>query len=282
MPLTDSIPTIVSGAVLEALRKRLVYERLYNENYAGDVTPGGTVRIVEPGASVSVGTYTKESDISWQYVSDSSQDMAIDQQRYYAIAMDDVDRVQSRPDLLAAYASDATYQLQDVVDTYLAGLLTGASGTITADLGTDGTPLEINSANIGSTLLNMARKLDDARVPREGRSVVVPPWVVEDLVLADIADSTDNVDAATNGMVGRYAGFDIAVSHNVPNSAGSAYKLIAGSNIGATWATQISSTEQIRLPNQFADGIRGLLVYGGRVVRPGAYAVATANEAAEA
>ena len=282
MPLTDSIPTIVAQAVLEALQKRLVYSRMFNQDYQGEVTPGNTVKIVSPGASVNIGDYTKETDINWQFVSDASQDMPINQQKYFAIAIDDIDAIQARPDMLAAYARDAVYQLEDTIDQHLVTTLAGASGLITSGLGTTTTPLEINSGNIGSTLRLIARKLDDAKVPREGRVISVPPWAVEDLVAANIADSTDNVSELTNGMVGRYAGFEILMSHNVPNTTNAKYKIVAGSRMSATMAMQINQTERIRLQNVFGDGIRGLAVYGAKVTRPGAIALSFWNEAAEA
>jgi hypothetical protein len=280
MPISSSIPTIVSAAILKALEKRLVYSRLFNKDYSGDVTPGGTVKIISTGAA-TIGTYTRDSDISWQGLDETGQDLAIDQQKYYAVKIDDIDKVQARPDLLAAYANDAAYQLQDTVDQYLAELLSEAVGTVTDDLGDGTTPLEINSDNVGATLRLIARKLDDAKVPRSGRVVVVPPWVVEDLVTANIAESTANEGAVSNGMVTRYAGFDVLMSHNVPNTAGDAHKIVAGAPLAATMAVQIDKSEQIRLPNTFADGVRGLMVYGAKVTRPGAVAVATCNEAVE-
>lgn len=280
MPLTDSIPTIVGSAVLKALEKRLVYRNLFNTDYAGEVTYGSKVKIVSRGGNVNIGDYTKESAISYEYVSDSSQDMPIDQQKYFAVAIDDIDSVQEKPDMFAAYVENAVYGMTDVMDQYLAGLLENG-GTITADLGNDTTPLEINSGNISETLIHMARLLDDAKVPRAGRMAVLPPWAVEDLVISKIIDATNNGAEMNDAMVGRFAGFNLLVSHNVPNSAGDKFKIVAGSSIAATMAMQIEKTEQIRLPDTFADGIRGLTVYGGKVIRPGALAVATWNEAAE-
>lgn len=276
----DTIPTIVGDAILESLRENLVYSRLFNEDYQGNVAPGNAVKIPAIG-SVTIGTYSEYTDMSDEEVADSSQTMNIDQQSYFSLVLDDVDAAMSKPDILGAYTREAAFQMQKTIDTYLVGLL-AAGGTITADLGTDVTPLEINSANVGETLRLIARKLDDALVPRRGRVAVLPPWAVEDLVSANLTDSTNNTSELSNAMVARYAGFDVLMSHQVPNTTGEAYKIVAGSNISATMAMAIQNTEIIRHPTQFADKFRGLAVYGGKVTRPATIAVATCNEAAEA
>lgn len=279
MALTDSIPTIVGSAVLESLQKNLVYRNLFNENFTGDVAPGNAVTIVSPG-SVTVGDYTTYTDMDEEEVSDTSQTLNIDQQKYFNLVIDDVDAAMAKPDVMAAYAREAVYQMRDTVDNYLAGLLE-AAGTITTDLGNDTTPLEINSDNAASTLQLIARLMDDAKVPRDGRVVVLPPWYVEDMVAANLTTLTNNTDVARSGFVGQYAGFNILMSHNVPEDSGEKYKVIAGSDIAATMAMGVDKTEQLRHPKQFADILRGLAVYGGKVTRAGAIAVATCNEADE-
>lgn len=279
MALTDSIPTIVGKAVLESLQKNLVYGQMFNENYMGDVAPGNAVKIVSPG-SVTIGTYSEYTDMDEEAVTDSSATMSIDQQNYFNLVIDDVDNAMKRPDIMAAYAREAVYQMNDTVDGYLGGLLS-AGGTIISDLGDDTTPLEINSANAASTLQLIARKMDDAKVPRAGRVVVLPPWYVEDLVAANLSNLTNNNEVAASAYVGQYAGFNILMSHNVPNTASAKYKIVASSNIAATKAMAVRKTEQLRHPSQFADILRGLAVYGGKVTRAGAIAVATCNEADE-
>ena len=275
-----TIPTIVGDAILESLRGNLVYSNLLNEDFLGNVAPGNAVKIPAIG-SVTVGAYTDYSDMSDEEASDSSQTMDIDQQSYFSIVLSDIDAAMSKPAVLGAYAREAAFQMANTIDGFLATTLS-TDGALVADLGTDGTPLEVNSTNVGDTLLLIARKLDDAKIPRAGRVVVVPAWFAEDLVRHDIAQNTANSDSIANGIVARYAGFDVALSHSVPNTAGEAYKIVAGTNLSATMALAINQTETIRHPNQFGDKLRGLAVYGAKVTRPAALAVATVNEAAEA
>ena len=275
---TDSIPTIVGEAILEALRKRLVFSRMFNENYEGEVTSGGSVKIPSIGA-VTIGDYSRYTDIAWENVADASQTLSIDQQKYFAIRMDDVDRIQARPAIMGSYASEAAFQLADTMDTYLAGVLK-AGAAIDVE-GSSTTAVDVTSTDVTNVMVQIARDLDDAKHPREGRVIAVPPWFMQKLVLAGIDLQTTNTDTVANGIVGRYAGFDILLSHNVPEASGE-YSIIAGSEAAATMAMQLERTETIRLESQFGDGMRGLAVYGARVTRPDALAVLTATEGTEA
>jgi hypothetical protein len=272
----DTIPTIVGEAILESLQANLVYARLFNQDYQGDVKYGNAVKIPSIG-SVSIGNYTVGSDMSDDTVSDSSATMSIDQQKYFSIVIDDVDAKQARPDIVGAYGREAAYQLRKTIDTYLASTLSSGAG-LTTDLGTTGTPLEVTKDNVDTTLLQMAKLLDAADVPRQNRVVVLPPWMAHHLVQAGLSTFTDNVDVAQNGFVGRYAGFDVLMSSQVPNDTGAKYQVLAGSNIGATMAMQVNQTETIRHPVQMADKLRGLAVYGAKVTRANAIALAYCND----
>lgn len=277
---THSIPTIVSSALLDSLKANLVYNRLFNESYQGDVAPGNVVKIPSIGA-VSTRAYTAYTDITTDNVADASVSLTIDQQRYFSILCDDIDAAMAQPPIMASYMMEATYQLRKDIDSYLAGVL-AAGGTLVAGLGTTATPIEVNSANIGAQLRIAAKLMDAADVPRAGRCCVLPPAFVEKLVIANIADSTDNVAELANAFVGRYAGFDILMSTQVPNTTSTKYKIAFGSNISATYALAINKVESLRHPTVFGDNLRGLAVYGAVATRPGAIAIATWNVAAEA
>lgn len=276
---TDSIPTIVSGVLLDSLKANLVYNRMFNESYLGDIVPGNVVKIPSIGA-VSTRNYTLYTDITSDNVTDDSVSMQIDQQKYFSIICDDVDAAMAKPAIMAAYMTEATFQLRKDIDSYLASVLAG--GTLVAGLGNSTTPIEVNSANIGSQIRIAAKLMDAADVPRAGRYCVLPPAFVEKLVIANIAESTDNVSELANAYVGRYAGFDVLMSTQVPNTTSTKYKIAFGSNISATYAVGINKVETVRHPTLFADNLRGLAVYGAVLTRPGAVAVGTWNVAAEA
>jgi len=281
MALTaHTIPTIVSGAILDSLKENLVYSRLFNTDYLGDVRPGNAVKIPSIG-SVTVDSYASYTDMTDQEVEDASLSMAIDQQKYFSLVIDDIDSAMAKPNVLAAYAREAAFQLQKTIDGYLSSVLV-AGGTLTTGLGDSTTPIEVNSANIASQLFQMSRMLDEALVPRGDRFAILPPWAVEKLTLAAVNVATANGDALANGAVGRFAGFNVLMSPLVPNTTAAKYKIVAGANLSATYAVAIDKSEIIRHPTQFADKLRGLAVYGAKVSRPATLCVATWNKAAEA
>lgn len=280
---THSIPEIVGSAIEESLKKNLVYGRAYNENWAGDLSYGASLRIPSVG-SVTVNPYTRYDDLSWEDASDGSTTLSVDQQSYYAIKLDNLDEIQARPDIAGAYASEAVYALQDTIDQYLVSTITGASGLIQTNLGDTGSPIDVDSTNAYETLLEAARQLDDAKVGRAGRYCIVPPWFMQKLTLGNVELSTNNGEELSNGIVGRVAGFNLAVSHNVPavGTGTDEYQIIAGTPASATMALQLNRNESIQLPNTFATGIRGIALYGAVVSKPGAIALLTATEGAEA
>ena len=125
-------------------------------------------------------------------------------------------------------------------------------------------------------------KLNEANVPMLGRWVVIPPWY-HGLLLKDARfvgnGSGFNQAILQGGLVGEAAGFRIHLSNNVPNTSGSRFKVIAGTNAACAFAEQLVELEAYRLEHNFSDAIKGLHVYGAKVVQPQALAVMTCNKA---
>lgn len=278
MSVQTFIPEVWSARLLENLDKNLVYANLLNRDYEGDISQyGDTVHINSIG-DIAVRAYSKGNDITVDDVNMSEQTLIIDQGDYFAFKVNDVDKVQARADYMNTAMGRAAYSLSDKTDQYLAGLL--KAGTVTAGLGTDGTPLSIKSDNAYETLVKIKTALDKKNVPTAGRWVVMPPEF-EGAMLGDIrfvaTGSSQAEGRLTNGMVARAAGFDIYISNNVPNTAGAKFKIIASVNMAATYADQILKTEATRMEKGFDDLVKGLHVYGAKVTRPEIVAVATVD-----
>jgi hypothetical protein len=282
MGILNFLPEVWSALLNGYLKKLLVYGACCNRNYEGEIKRmGDRLHIVEIG-DITVSPYVRNvTTLTYQELQDTGLLLPITESKSFSFKLDDCDSVQARADLLGPATEKAAYTVKDVMDQFIAATLSAEPG-ITAGLGTDGTPLEINSVNVRTILLLVARKLDDAKVPRGGRWIVLPPWMVEDMVLKDSSLSTPNVDVLKEGLVTRAYGFDIYMSHNVPNTTGTKYKILAGIPWAATFAEQLAKIEAIRLQGSFADAVRGLYLYGAKVTHPEALAMAICNEAAEA
>lgn len=272
------IPTIWSARILAALEKQLVYTKFFNRDYEGEIRDAGdTVKIGLVGAP-TVKKYTKGTDIAApDDVTVTDATLSIDQADYFNIAVDDVDAAQSKINLLESASSQTGYAFGDVTDKYLAGLLvTGTGGTI----GTKDAPKSITDAkpeDAYNLLVDLKVALDRQNCPTMGRICVVPPefegFMLKDSRFVAVATNDSNV-RLTEGTVYKSAGFEIHVSNNAPHEddGGSkgdqtVYDVIAGCDQSGTYAEQILNTEAYRPEKSFKDAVKGLHVYGAKVLR---------------
>ena len=280
MAVTTFIPEIWNARLLNALRADLVYTNLFNRNYEGEIRQAGDTVHINTITDISIKDYTRNTDIdNPEQLTTADQTLVVDQAKYYNFYLNDVDKAQALPGLIDAAMASASHGLAEAVDKYLAGLLAAASGTITTGLGSTSTPLTVTASSAYELLVDMKTAMDKANVPKMGRKVVLPPEF-EGFMLKDArfaANGGKGENRLENGAVARAAGFDIYISNNVPNTSGAKYKVIASTQESNTYAEQLVKTEAYRREKGFDDGVKGLLVYGAKIIRPAAVAVATVN-----
>lgn len=279
MAITKFQPEIWSPAILVNLRNALVYGRLLNRDYEGAIANAGdTVRIMSFGVPATR-SYTKNADISWDLLTDDDRTLVVDQADYFAFTVDDVDRRQAMSGFVAQATSDAGYALAEDVDSYVSAALVAAADGGTNDLGAVTADLS-NKDYYDLVILPMRTKLNRAKCPASGRWIVIPPehsaHVLSDPRFINAQAAADGGMALKEGALGRIAGFDVLESNTTPTTTPTSgkFQVIAGHAMAATFADQITETEAIRLQDQFGDGIRGLHLYGAKVVRPELLALA--------
>ncbi|HBR57609.1 MAG TPA: P22 coat protein - protein 5 domain protein [Blastocatellia bacterium] len=278
------IPTVWAARLLTALEKFLVYGQanVSNRHYEGEIREAGnTVKIASIG-DVSIGDYIKDTDISDpEILNDSEQTLLIDQAKYFNFYVDSIDRAQQNVDVLDEAMRRSAWALREKADAFLAGVMQAAvpAGNL---IGSVITPEVPTAANAYEYLVDLGVLLDESDVPLEGRFVVVPAWF-HGLLLKDdrfIHTGTRRGDAAlANGHVGEAAGFSILKSNNVPNTAGAKYKIVAGHSIATAYVEQIVDLQTYKPEKRFGDAVKGLHVYGAKVVRPTALAMLIADKA---
>lgn len=270
-------PTLWADSILENLDNALVLGALANKEYEGTISgAGSSVKISEVG-NVAVTAYS--GTVNYEELDDASKELLIDKKAYAAVSIDDVDNVQSKPKLLGKLSNRMAYGIANYVDADIASLYADAGITVT---GTTQSATDVNSANVISLFTGAARELDEANAPQEGRVAVIPPWLKEKMVLAKIIRDTDNSATMTNGMIGRYLGFDVYVSNNVSHSGTTWYApmfFIRDMSIG--FASQLNKVEALRAESSFEDKMRALTVYGRKVLYPATLAVAYVASGAE-
>lgn len=274
MAVDSFIPQLWAGSMLATLQKTHVFAGLCNRDYEGEITKAGdTVKIGSIG-SIDIGDYA--GSVSFQEVDAASTTLVIDQSKYFAFNVHDVDKAQANVDLMANAMKEAAYGMNDVIDGYIAGLYTEAGSTASAST------VSVNSANVIDSVAKVAQKLNEQSVPSAGRWLVIPPWFATKLAIAKIYKATDNTETLQNGFVGRFLGFDVYTSANVQKSSATDYQILGGTGAAITFASQIAEVEAIRRESAFADGVRGLYLYGAKVVQPKALCTLVAKEVAEA
>jgi hypothetical protein len=275
-------PEIWSAQLLVALRKALVYAGpgVVNRDYEGEISAAGdTVRITSIG-DPTIGTYSPNvTVIAPEELTDAQRTLVVDQAKYFAFYVDDVDARQAKGNVMPEAMRRAAYKLADQIDQYIAAMYTAAQ---TANqLGT--VPVTTAAPNdfYDKVLVPLGVKLDEANVPSEGRYCVIPPWLNGRAQRDDRfvrVDASGSSETLRNGIVARAAGFDILKSNNVPLVTGDDYAVTAGVDMAISFAEQINKTEAYRPEAKFADAIKGLTLYGGKLVRPEAIATAIVSQ----
>lgn len=287
MGLQNFIPEIWSAKLFVRLRKALVFGDVVNHDYEGEITQmGDTVRINEIGP-VTISDYTKYAALSWQALSSAQKVLLIDQAKSFSFAVDNIDTVQMNPKIMNDAMSEAAYGVADAIDQFIAGLYAqaGVTGSSTY-IGAVGSSLSVSSGNVIETLSYANRYLSEANVPEANRWIVVPPWFHQKLLLAEVGgiSATAVPKIATGdvipGYVGQALGFsEIRVSNNVSVSS-TQYRVMCGTRQAISYAGQVSKIKSVERESYFDEGIKGLYVYGAKVVRPEALCTMYLAEAA--
>lgn len=275
MAISSFIPQIWNARLLNALDKSHVFANVVNRDYEGEIKQqGDTVKINTIGA-VTIGDYTKNTDFTSgpETLATTAQTLTIDQAKYFNFQVDDVDAAQAAGDVMDKAMERAAYGLNDAADTYLAKQLAAAITSANANI-VAADAVALTAANVYENVVKMKLLLDKANVPTVGRWLVAPPEMIALILQDDRFVKTGGSmaeDVLQNGVVARAAGFDIYMSNNCASETSSkdsttTFTVTAGDEGACTYAEQIVSTEAYRPEKRFADAVKGLHVYGAKVV----------------
>lgn len=281
MSVATFIPEIWSARLLTTLAKNHVFGSVANRDYEGLIKNQGDTVNINMLTDPTVDDYVSNTTvISPDELTTADQALLIDQAKYFAFYVDDVDARQAAGDMLNVAAERAAYKLRDVADRFLAQKIAEDAGSLVG-----GQALS-NADEVWAELLGLKVKLDEADVPSEGRWAVVTPAIHALLMNSPKfldASASGSTEPLLNGRVGRAAGFDIRVSNNhgiVEGATPSVTpRISAGHPMGLTFAEQIVKVEAYRPESSFSDAVKGLHVYGAKVVRPEALAVVQTESA---
>lgn len=267
MPITTFIPKLWSARLLQAYEARLVFGGLVNRNYEGEIQQMGDTVHINTLNDITVKAYDRTKDIEDpDELTTTDQTLVIDQGSYYNFFVNDVDKVQAAGDLMDTAMTNAAARLAEESEDFLIGKVLSEAG-----IAMNGA---VTKDNIWETIVSIKVAMDKAKVPQEGRHLVVTP-AIEGILLTDDrfvkTAAQASQDRLVNGTVARAAGFDIYVSLSTEMKG----KMVAFNTDSVTFANQLTKTEAYRPEKRFADAVRGLNVYGAKVTRPDAVLVYT-------
>jgi len=276
MSFKDAIPVIFAATLLEELKNKLVYGKIANKKYSGEIKEKGDRIKLKGYGGVTINDYApgdatwdaaNPTGITYQDVQAVAMFLDIDHAKDYGIKLHDITELQADPAARQHYAKEAAYGLLQEVDTFLAGLYTqSALGTYVLK------STAMTTALITSYIGELWTKLNEVNVDKKW--ITIPPWVALKLLLAGIVQAEDLKGELKNGFIGNILQFDMFMSNNCPAltpSVSATYKrniIMAGSYQAMAFADQMTESETLRSQGYFADLVRGLHVWGGRVVKP--------------
>ena len=303
LPSGNFAPSIFSQKVLKFFRRASVAEDITNTDYTGEIENfGDTVNIIkEPTLTVSA--YTRGSVVNAQDLADDQITMTVDQANAFAFKIDDIEERHSHVNFEALATSSGAFALKRKFDANILQAMSDGAGIAGADdaslsggltttntaLGTASAPINVETDDAGINLmLLMARVLDDQSVPEENRWFVAPPIFYEKMFqagnkMAEVQVTGDASSNLRNGLAtpGTLAGFRCYKSTALNSTAGtdqvtlsgvatdaSENVIMAGHISSTSTASHIAKTEVVRSTESFSDVVRGLHVFGRKVLRP--------------
>jgi N4-gp56 family major capsid protein len=292
------IPEIWSGKLLEKFYAATVLAAIANTDYEGEIKNKGDTVHIRTRPTITIGDYETDQDLAIQRPSSNMIDLAIDQAKYFNLALDDVMEVQSDIDLMSMWSEDASEQMKIAVDTDVLSYL-GTTGDIAAAnrgltagalsasirLGTAAAPQFIakvaagtgagdsssNDQSILDFIVDAGQVLDEQNIPESGRWMVIPAWMSSMIKKSDLKDASlagDGTSILRNGRLGMIDRFTLYLSNLLPtlDSAVDTTSVFFGTKAALTFASQFTKMETIRSERSFSNLLRGLQVYGYRVV----------------
>lgn len=267
MGLNYFVPVVWSETLYRELDREYIAVKNCSRDFEGDIkNVGDTVKIV--GISpITVFDYIKNTNMSAPAeLSDSQRMLTIDRAKAFNFQIDDIDRAQAMPKLMQEAMRRAASALADEADKYVYSLYSQVTSANIKNV------TGLTSSGVVDMLLELRQKLLENDVPGNEEIILeVPPVIASAIIKAKIVTGTDNTEVLDQGCIGKFLGFKIYVSNNIQTQTVSNvvhYKCFARTKRAITFAEQINEIEAYRPELRFADAVKGLHLYGAKIVYP--------------
>lgn len=276
------IPELWSGKIIEKFYDATVLAAIANTDYEGEISSYGDKVTIRTKPTITINNYNAYDSLSTQAPSSTVVELLIDQGKYWSTVLDDVMEVQSDLDHLSMWADDASEQMKIDIDTdVLAGIAADVAATnqgatagvqsgTSLNLGVAGTPVAVTATNVIDKIIECGQILDENNIPETGRWFVIPAWMAALIKRSDLKDASltgDGVTMLRNGRLGMIDRFTLYASNLLPfGTTDVAHSCYFGHSHGLTFASQLTKVETLRAESTFGTILRGLQVFGYKVV----------------
>ncbi len=306
------IPTIWSSKLNAKFYTASTFASISNTNWEGEISGIGDKVIINNIPDIAISTYVPGAGLQYQVPVPNTIELQIDQGKYYAFQVNDLLEMQSKPKLLDMFSNDAGMQMKVAVDSEcffatFSGAATANKGATAGvrsgsyNLGTVTAPVQFNASATSaiSLITALSSALDEQNVPETERYLLIDPVSRQALMNSNLQQAYltgDDKSILRNGKIGGIDRFEVYVTNNLPRGAASgttwtsgdgsqtaaaggtfAQKsrvIMAGHKSAITFASQFTKTETVRNPNDFGDFVRGVNVYGRKVIKSESLALA--------
>lgn len=288
------IPELWSGKIIEKFYDATVLAAIANTDYEGEITAYGDKVTIRTKPSITISNYNAYDSLSTETPSSTVVELNINQGKYWSTVLDDVMEVQSDLDHLSMWADDASEQMKISIDTdVLAGIAAdvaaenqgNAAGVLSANLnmGVAAAPLALTNVTAIDKIIEAGQVLDEQNIPETGRWIVIPAWMAALIKRSELRDASlsgDGVSMLRNGRLGMIDRFTLYASNLLPySSTDDAHSMFFGHSHGLTFASQLTKVETLRAESTFGTILRGLQVFGFKVVDGSAIGILYATKA---
>lgn len=277
-----TIPNAIwSGKLLVKFYEATVLGEIANTEYEGDIASQGDKVIIRTTPTITIRDYSKGGTLQTERPEPETVELTIDKGKYWQLIADDVDKFQSDYNYIDDWTRDASEQLKITIDTQVLGTIYADAAAANAGntagakssgyvLGTASVPVTLDKTNILDYIVDLGSVLDEQNVPESDRWVVLPVWACGMVKQSDLKDASlagDPISVLRNGKLGMIDRFMIYRS-NLLDVSGANTNIIAGHKSGLTFASQMLNSETLRAESTFGTLVRGLQVYGYKVIKP--------------
>ncbi|MHB0820122.1 hypothetical protein ACYCFK_17830 [Stutzerimonas stutzeri] len=275
------IPQIWSGKLIEKLYARTCFAEIANTLYEGEIKNQGDTVIIRTTPTITIRDHAMGAELNYEQPESAPTELRIDKGKYFAFECDDVAAYQADIKLMDNWSEDGGQQMKISIDTSVLSTIYADAGADNSganagaksggyNLGTAADPVELNKDNVLDYIADIGSVLDEQNVPEDGRWLVIPAWVKNLLKKSDLRDAGITGDATSvirNGKIGVLDNFTTYVSNNMAVTAGNT-NIVFGHKKSLTFASQMTKMETLVNPKKFGKLVRGLNVYGYKVIDP--------------